>query len=86
MKDSLKTAEVSRNAALEARRAFLAKAARVALAAPLTTSLILVADSKPALATSPYGRPGYKHSRNGPKHKVKRVQVPRGGKGPVGPH
>ena len=43
----------------EARRAFLKKAGKAALAAPPAVTLIMAATSKPAKATPPYWAPAH---------------------------
>ncbi len=43
----------------EARRAFLKKAGKAALAAPPAVSLIMAATSKPAKAVPPYWAPAF---------------------------
>jgi hypothetical protein len=70
--------EAPRATALEARRAFLAKVGRAALAVPPATSLILAAATKPANAKSRYGKTKEKKKK---KKKKKKDKMP--GPGPV---
>jgi hypothetical protein len=57
--------------AAPARRAFLSKAGKVALAMPPATSLILAATSKPTLAGSPYKDKGKDKGKGKGKDKGK---------------